>query len=75
MPNFTSQRAVIGEANFGEWPHVCAIIKEVTIAPDDTLGDISGDVNVYLCGASLIAPQVSNFLISAGSEPVCPRSY
>ena len=35
----------------------------MNIAQDDTLGDsldgISGKVNVYLCGASLIAPQVS----------------
>ena len=41
---------------------MCAIIKEVNIAQDDALGDsldgISGKVNVYLCGASLIAPQV-----------------
>lgn len=35
----------------------------MNIAQDDDLGDsldgISGKVNVYLCGASLIAPQVS----------------
>lgn len=56
------KEAEVDQANFGEWPHVCAIIKEVNIAQDDDLGDsldgISGKVNVYLCGASLIAPQV-----------------
>ena len=55
-------RPKAGEAKFGEWPHVCAIIKEVNIAQEETLGDsldgLNGKVNVYLCGASLIAPQV-----------------
>ena len=41
---------------------MCAIIKEVNIAQEETLGDsldgLNGKVNVYLCGASLIAPQV-----------------
>merc|ERR1711963_331263 len=40
------------EANFGEWPHVCAILKSVTV------GEADEYVQVYLCGASLIAPQV-----------------
>ena len=57
-----SQEPEIDQANFGEWPHVCAIIKEVNIAQEETLGDsldgLNGKVNVYLCGASLIAPQV-----------------
>lgn len=40
------------EAKFGEWPHVCAILKSVTV------GEENDKVQVYLCGASLIAPQV-----------------
>merc|ERR1711963_959329 len=40
------------EANFGEWPHVCEILKSVTV------GEADEYVQVYLCGASLIAPQV-----------------
>jgi len=40
------------EAKFGEWPHVCAILKSVSV------GEENDKVQVYLCGASLIAPQV-----------------
>jgi len=34
------------ESQFGEWPHMCAILKE------------SEGINVYQCGGSLIAPGV-----------------
>jgi len=40
------------EANFGEWPHVCAVLRR------EDIPDISGHVDVYMCGASLIAKDV-----------------
>jgi len=40
------------EANFGEWPHVCAVLRR------EDIPDISGHVDVYMCGASLISPDV-----------------
>jgi len=46
--------ARVGEANFGEWPHVCAILNHVQVGLDDE----NELVPVYVCGASLIAPQV-----------------
>ena len=63
------QKAQIGQANYAEWPHVCAILKNVTVGlqvdtskyHDDTIRDdlLQDDVvQVYLCGASLITPQV-----------------
>jgi len=49
----TLEDARFDEASFGEWPHVCAILKK------ETLDEINNEeVDVYLCGASLIAPQV-----------------
>ena len=47
-----------GEAKFGEWPHVCALLKIETIG-----GDVDKEVKVYLCGASLIEERV---LLTAG---------
>jgi len=48
----TALKAQIGQANYAEWPHVCAILKNVTVGLQDDV------VQVYLCGASLITPQV-----------------
>jgi len=40
-----------GNTQFGEWPHMCAVLKE---------GELGGNtVNLYVCGASLIAPGVA----------------
>jgi len=41
-------RPKAGEAKFGEWPHVCAILKK------ETIGDDTGPLKIYQCGASLI---------------------
>jgi len=41
-------RPKAGEAKFGEWPHVCAILKKESIG-EDTL-----PLKIYQCGASLI---------------------
>jgi secreted trypsin-like serine protease len=39
-----------GSTQFGEWPHMCAVLRK---------GELGGnDVNLYACGASLIAPGV-----------------
>jgi len=40
-----------GESQLGEWPHMCAVLK------DTSIGD-SASVNIYQCGGSLIAPGV-----------------
>jgi len=40
-----------GESQLGEWPHMCAVLKETRI------GD-SEPVKIYQCGGSLIAPGV-----------------
>jgi len=48
-----TQNARVDEANFGEWPHVCAVLKK------EVVDEINNEeVHVYLCGASLVAPQV-----------------
>jgi len=40
-----------GSTQFGEWPHMCAVLKQ---------GELGGNnVNLYVCGASLIAPGVA----------------
>merc|ERR1712001_613566 len=46
------------ESQFGEWPHMCAILHE---KPLEQEGGYSGEpetVNLYQCGGSLIAPGV-----------------
>merc|ERR1711962_1864985 len=39
-----------GESQFGEWPHMCAVLSEEAVVESD------GTVNLYQCGGSLIAP-------------------
>merc|ERR1712223_2231166 len=39
------------ESQMGEWPHMCAVLKETRIGDSDP-------VNVYQCGGSLISPGV-----------------
>merc|ERR1711872_380428 len=47
------------ESQFGEWPHMCAILSEEPVLeePGYTGGE-SQTVNLYQCGGSLIAPGV-----------------
>merc|ERR1711863_254010 len=40
------------EAQFGEWPHMCAVLAEEQVSGE------SSKVNLYQCGGSLIAPGV-----------------
>merc|ERR1712079_188608 len=50
-----------GESQFGEWPHMCAILSEEQVVDEDP-GSVGGEdpqvVNLYQCGGSLIAPNV-----------------
>merc|ERR1712079_942596 len=50
-----------GESQFGEWPHMCAILSEEQVVDEDP-GSVGGQdpqvVNLYQCGGSLIAPNV-----------------
>merc|ERR1712002_1037976 len=46
------------ESQFGEWPHMCAVLAEEIVAQDPGyVGDVQ-TVNIYQCGGSLIAPGV-----------------
>merc|ERR1712240_327480 len=49
------------ESQFGEWPHMCAILSEEQVVDEDP-GYVGGEdpqvVNLYQCGGSLIAPNV-----------------
>ncbi|CAB4056737.1 unnamed protein product [Lepeophtheirus salmonis] len=40
-----------GSTQFGEWPHMCAVLESKSVAGSE-------EVNLYVCGASLIAPGV-----------------
>lgn len=47
------------ESQFGEWPHMCAILSEESVVEEP--GHAGGEaqtVNLYQCGGSLIAPGV-----------------
>lgn len=47
------------ESQFGEWPHMCAILSEEPVVEEP--GHAGGEaqtVNLYQCGGSLIAPGV-----------------
>ena len=44
------QNIIGGGTQYGEWPHMCAVLKSA---------EVSGEkVNLYVCGASLIAPGI-----------------
>merc|ERR1712002_576348 len=46
------------ESQFGEWPHMCAVLAEEAVAQDPGyVGDVQ-TVNLYQCGGSLITPGV-----------------
>merc|ERR1712173_514293 len=46
------------ESQFGEWPHMCAILHEKPIEQEAGYGGEPETVNLYQCGGSLIAPGV-----------------
>merc|ERR1711892_799070 len=46
------------ESQFGEWPHMCAILHEKPIEQEGGYGGEPQTVNLYQCGGSLIAPGV-----------------
>merc|ERR1711962_183885 len=47
------------ESQFGEWPHMCAILHKKTLDPVGGYTDQDLEtVNLYQCGGSLIAPGV-----------------
>merc|ERR1712013_936507 len=46
------------ESQFGEWPHVCAVLAEEPVAQDPGYAGEPQTVNLYQCGGSLIAPGV-----------------
>merc|ERR1719305_1923220 len=67
-----------GESQFGEWPHMCAVLSEETVTegePGYTQQEEQETVNLYQCGGSLIAPDtiltaahcVDKFRTSPGS--------
>merc|ERR1711962_1267201 len=50
-----------GESQFGEWPHMCAVLSEEAVVESDSgytqqQQEVEETVNVYQCGGSLIAP-------------------
>merc|ERR1712115_348412 len=49
-----------GESQFGEWPHMCAVLSEEPISEADSgytqQQEVEDTVNLYQCGGSLIAP-------------------
>merc|ERR1712013_293756 len=46
------------ESQFGEWPHMCAILHEKPIEQEGAYAGEPQTVNLYQCGGSLIAPGV-----------------
>merc|ERR1712025_819515 len=46
------------ESQFGEWPHMCAILHEKPIEQEGGYAGEPQTVNLYQCGGSLIAPGV-----------------
>merc|ERR1712126_486803 len=49
-----------GESQFGEWPHMCAVLSEEAVVEADSgytqQQEVEETVNLYECGGSLIAP-------------------
>merc|ERR1719479_849252 len=46
------------ESQFGEWPHMCAVLHAKPAEPKAGSSGTSETVNLYQCGGSLIAPGV-----------------
>merc|ERR1712088_1116165 len=47
-----------GESQFGEWPHMCAVLHAKTVEQEPGYAGEPEIVNLYQCGGSLIAPGV-----------------
>merc|ERR1711872_279902 len=52
------QGFVESESQFGEWPHMCAILHEKPVEQEAGYSGEPETVNLYQCGGSLIAPGV-----------------
>merc|ERR1712133_178263 len=51
------QGFVESESQFGEWPHMCAVLHAKTVQESDCYGGTTEEVvNLFQCGGSLIAP-------------------
>merc|ERR1712117_272603 len=46
------------ESQFGEWPHMCAVLHEKPVEQEAGYAGEPETVNLYQCGGSLIAPGV-----------------
>merc|ERR1711868_70785 len=46
------------ESQFGEWPHMCAVLHEKPVEQEAGYSGEPETVNLYQCGGSLIAPGV-----------------
>merc|ERR1711990_349775 len=47
-----------GESQFGEWPHMCAVLHAKLVEQEAGYSGEPETVNLYQCGGSLIAPGV-----------------
>merc|ERR1719411_146220 len=47
-----------GESQFGEWPHMCAVLHAKPVEQEAGYSGEPETVNLYQCGGSLIAPGV-----------------
>merc|ERR1719266_1317408 len=47
-----------GESQFGEWPHMCAVLHAKPVEQEAGYAGEPETVNLYQCGGSLIAPGV-----------------
>merc|ERR1712088_958788 len=47
-----------GESQFGEWPHMCAVLHAKTVEQEAGYAGEPEIVNLYQCGGSLISPGV-----------------
>ena len=46
------------ETQFGEWPHMCAVLHAKLVEQEDGFSGEPETINLYQCGGSLIAPGV-----------------
>merc|ERR1712073_57249 len=64
------------ESQFGEWPHMCAVLAEEPVAQDPGYAGEPQTVNLYQCGGSLIAPGAvlytsQDFDLQAHIDTIC----
>ena len=50
-PKMLYEDGPIRKAQFGEWPHMCALLRQIDLGATEK-------VLTYICGASLIAPHI-----------------